>query len=84
MFMYESATSAQLFHIAGYGKVTVDGGSMINGRSVEKWYVPGSDDEKAAPDFNSIQREQSSLVLYNYVSPEAFVIEDTWYNNYCL
>ena len=79
--MYENASTAQLFHIAGYGKVTVNGGTMINGRMVEKWHVK---DTKEAPEFNAITRQESSPVLYNYVSPEAFVISDTWYNQYCL
>merc|ERR1712150_100826 len=84
MLMYETQTNAQLFHIAGYGKVTVDGGTMINGRTVEKWYVYGSEKEQRAPEFSALRLEQSSPVLYNYVSPEAFVIQDSWYNQYCL
>jgi len=71
----------QLFHIAGYGKVTVNGGSLINGRMVEKWYI---NDGANGNDFGSVQRQESSPVLFNYVSPEAFIISETWYNKYCM
>jgi len=71
----------QLFHIAGYGKVTVNGGSLINGRMVEKWYI---NDGANGNDFAAVQRQESSPVLFNYVSPEAFIISETWYNTYCM
>merc|ERR1712212_578681 len=85
ILMGTNGGSPQLFHVAGYGKVTVDGGSLLNGRMVEKWYINTKRERKFKKksnkdvSFNSINRQESSPLLYNYISPQSFVISDTWY-----
>ena len=48
-------------------------GEGVIGRSVEKWSVTDGSDE-----ITSVKMQQSSLELYNYLSPVAFIVSDDW------
>lgn len=83
IIMGEKGQTAQMFHVAGYAKVTVNGQTEVTGRSVERWSLNKKSQEKDIQ-YSSISKSQSELVLFNYISPQSFVISDVWYNTYCL
>jgi hypothetical protein len=64
-------------------EVTVNGQTEVTGRSVERWSLNKKSQEKDIQ-YSSISKSQSELVLFNYISPQSFVISDVWYNTYCL
>ena len=50
----------------------------MNGRRVEKWEQ--LDCENGADDCPDIKLE-SDIALFNYISPEAFIVAEDWYKN---
>ena len=45
---------------------------VLNGRRVEKWESIDSEDDK---------KEESADKLFNYISPEVFIVGPEWYTN---
>ena len=45
---------------------------VLNGRRVEKWESIDSEKDK---------KEESGDKLFNYISPEVFIVGPEWYNN---
>ncbi|CBY14155.1 unnamed protein product [Oikopleura dioica] len=80
----------RVFHVAGYAKngVDNDGNSItVTGRTIEKWWQSGTEfeaEEMIAPDFSQIRQQTSQQFLYDFISPQTFIISPEWYNNYCL
>ena len=61
----------QVFHIGGYAKDYSVSPIVSNGRRVEKW-------EQLAGD----TKMESGDVLFNYNSPQSFIVDQAWYR-YC-
>ena len=83
----------QVYHVAGYAKGIISKkiGShfvdypltknisdyseekpQLNGRRVEKWESIDSDDDK---------KMETADKLFNYISPEVFIVDAEWYKN---
>merc|ERR1719197_1663565 len=60
----------QLYHIAGYAKDWTVNPPVVNGRRVEKWETPA----------DSSPKHESQDILYNYNSPQSFIVPDDWYH----
>jgi len=60
----------QLYHIAGYAKDWTVNPPVVNGRRVEKWETPS----------DSSPKHESGDILYNYNSPQSFIVPDEWYH----
>ena len=80
-----------VFHVAGYAKAGTDhlGNNIsVTGRTIEKWWQTGTEFEAAeemiAPDFSQVSQQTSQSFLYDFISPQTFVINADWYNRYCL
>ena len=64
----------QVFHIAGYAKDYSVSPTQNNGRRVEKW-------ENMNP--SASQKVETGDQLFNYVSPQSFIVTEEWYVRYC-
>jgi hypothetical protein len=79
-----------LFHVAGYAKngLDNDGNTIsVTGRTIEKWWQAGTEfeaEEMIAPDFSQVRQSTSQQFLYDFISPQTFIISAEWFNNYCL
>jgi len=62
----------QIYHVAGYAKDYSTSPSTQTGRRVEKW-----------EDKNGSKKLESEDVLFNYVSPQSFIVSENWYKNIC-
>ena len=60
----------QVFHIAGHAKDFSVSPPVLNGRRVEKW-------EQLAGD----TKIESADILYNYICPQSFIVDESWYRN---
>ena len=79
-----------MFHVAGYAKNGLDNNGnaiTVTGRTIEKWWQAGTEfeaEEMIAPDFSQVRQSTSQQFLYDFISPQTFIISAEWYNNYCL
>ena len=60
----------QVFHIAGWAKDYSVTPSVLNSRKVEKWEQLSGD-----------TKIESRDVFFNYVSPQSFIVTESWYRN---
>ena len=58
----------QIFNLSDYTVSPPD----MNGRRVEKW-------EQLEVDDTDENKLESEIALFNYISPEAFIVAEDWY-----